>query len=178
MRNSKRLPTTSSSFPIKSIFRTKSAQEPIFRKCLDLNDCLDSTNKSVQKSHTKNNYARVLAECKMQPNTRGRGYQCVCLHYHQCTLAVAGKIIQIKFSVLALYKGKFCQMVSSLLCQLVSNQIIELSAFASVVVSLGTIDLRVETRDYRMNDLMILLITKKLISFWNFSYQIVVNNTQ
>ena len=63
---------------LKSIFRTKSAQEPIFRKCLDLNDCLDSTNKSVQKSHTKNNYARVLAECKMQPNTRGRGYQCVC----------------------------------------------------------------------------------------------------
>ena len=97
-----------------------------------------------------------------------RGYQCVCLHYHQCTLAAAGKIIQIKFSVLALYKGKLCQMVSSLLCQLVSNQIIELSAFVSVVVSLGTIDLRVETRDYRMNDLMILLITKKLISFWNF----------
>ena len=82
MHNSKRLPTTASSFPIKSIFRTKSAQEPIFRKCLDLNDYLDSTNKSVQKSHTKNNYARVLAECKMQPNTRGRGYQCVCLHVH------------------------------------------------------------------------------------------------
>ena len=50
-----------------------------------------------------------------------RGYLCVCLHYHQCTLAVAGKIIQIKFSVLALYKVKLCQMVSSLLCQLVSN---------------------------------------------------------
>jgi len=62
MHNSKRLPTTPSSFPIKSIFRTKSAQEPIFRKCLDLNDYLDSTNKSVQKSHTKNNYAEVLAE--------------------------------------------------------------------------------------------------------------------
>jgi hypothetical protein len=60
------------------------------------------TNKTVQKSHTKNNYGRVLAECKMQlRNTRG--YQCVWLHYHKFTLEVAGRIIHIKFSVLALY---------------------------------------------------------------------------
>ena len=57
---------------------------------------------TVQKSHTKNNYGRVLAECKMLlRNTRG--YQCVCLHYHRCTPVVPGKIIQTKFSVLALY---------------------------------------------------------------------------
>ena len=52
MHNSKRLPTTASSFPIKSIFRTKSAQEPIFKKCLDLKDCLESTkNKNIQLSY-------------------------------------------------------------------------------------------------------------------------------
>jgi hypothetical protein len=52
MHNSKRLPTAASSFPIKSIFRTKSTQEPVFRKCLDLKDCLDSTkNKNIQLSY-------------------------------------------------------------------------------------------------------------------------------
>jgi hypothetical protein len=99
------LPTTTSNYlPTKSIFRTKSTEEPTFRKCLDLKDCLDSTNKNiqscpmvpdlampfsssktnktVQKSHTKINHARVLAECKMQLNTRGLASK----------LAVTGKI--------------------------------------------------------------------------------------